>query len=378
MQGRQKVEVLLVDDDPGDSELVRQMLTDDFTVDVVNHLASVMGQLKQRYDVLILDLNLPDSQGYDTFEAVENMSGEVPVIVLTSNSDRKLAMKAMSHGAQDYLFKETINAEVMVRSIRYAIERNKLVQEQKVITRELQRSNAELQQFVYVASHDLQEPLRMVTSYLSLMERTFKHQLDPKAKEYIDYAMEGGNRMRELINDVLAYSRVDTQGKKFAPVDMGAVVAKVLAILRITIEDTKAEITIDPLPTINADESQMMQVTQNIIANALKFHGPDRPMIHISSSQGDKEWTFSVKDNGIGLDTSDAEKIFQMFQRLHSREEYPGTGIGLALTKKIVERHGGRIWVESRKGEGATFFFTISTEEIWNGKRMNGKSLLRP
>ncbi len=376
MQGRQKVEVLLVDDDPSDSELVREMLADDFTVDVVNHLASVMGQLKQRYDVLILDLNLPDSQGYDTFEAVENMSGEVPVIVLTSNSDRKIAIKAMSHGAQDYLFKETINAEVMVRSIRYAIERNKLVQEQKVIMRELKRSNAELQQFVYVASHDLQEPLRMVTSYLSLMERTFKHQLDPKAKEYIDYAMEGGNRMRELINDVLAYSRVDTQGKKFAPVDMGEVVVKVLAILRVTIEDTKAEITIDPLPTIKADESQMMQVMQNIIANALKFHGPDRPVIHISSSQGDNEWTFIVKDNGIGLDMVDAEKIFQMFQRLHSREEYPGTGIGLALTKKIVERHDGRIWVESWKGKGATFFFTIPTEEIWNGKRMNRKSIL--
>jgi len=218
----------------------------------------------------------------------------------------------------------------------------------------------------------------MVTSYLSLMERTFKHQLDPKAKEYIDYAMEGGNRMRELINDVLVYSRVDTQGKKFIPVDMGEVMPKVLDILGVTIEDTKAEITIDPLPTIKADESQMMQVMQNLLANALKFHGPDRPVIHISSSQGDKEWTFSVKDNGIGLDMVDAEKIFQMFQRLHSREEYPGTGIGLSLTKKIVERHGGSIWVESRKGEGATFFFTIPTEELWNGKRMNGKSILKP
>ena len=330
--------------------------------------------LSKAIDVLILDLSLPDCQGYDTFEAVEKMSGEVPVIVLTSNSDSKLAKKAMSHGAQDYLFKETINAEVMTRSIRFAIERNNLVLEQKAIMAELKRSNAELQQFVYVASHDLQEPLRMVTSYLSLMERTFKHQLDPKAREYIDYAMEGGNRMRELINDVLAYSRVDSQGKKFVPVDMGAVVAKVLAILRVSIEDSKAEVNIDPLPTISADESQMIQVMQNIIANALKFHGPNRPMINISSSKGEKEWTFSIKDNGIGLDMADAERIFQMFQRLHSREEYPGTGIGLALTKKIVERHGGRMWVESRLGAGATFFFTIPIDEIGNGKRMNGKS----
>lgn len=214
----------------------------------------------------------------------------------------------------------------------------------------------------------------MVTSYLSLMERTFKHQLDPKAKEYIDHAMEGGNRMRELINDVLAYSRVDSQGKKFVPVGMGDVVAKVLAILRVSIEDSNAEVNIDPLPTISADESQMIQVIQNIIANALKFHGPNRPMINISSSKGEKEWIFSIKDNGIGLDMADAERIFQMFQRLHSREEYPGTGIGLALTKKIVERHGGRIWVESRLGAGATFFFTIPIDETGNGRRMNGKS----
>ena len=208
------------------------------------------------------------------------------------------------------------------------------------------------------------------------MERTFKHQLDPKAKEYIDYALEGGNRMRDLINDVLAYSRVDTQGKKFAPVDVGAVVANVLAILRVAIEDSKADVTIDSLPMITADESQMMQVMQNLIANALKFHGPNQPMIHISSSPGERKWTFSIKDNGIGLDMADAEKIFLMFHRLHGREEYPGTGIGLALAKKIVERHGGRIWVESRQGKGATFFFAIPTAQNGNGKRMNGRSTL--
>jgi light-regulated signal transduction histidine kinase (bacteriophytochrome) len=369
MNGKEKLKVLLLDDDPEDVEQLERMLSDDFSFDVINHLASVTDQLRQGYDVLILDLGLPDSQGYDTFEAVEKMSGVVPVIVLTSNSDRKLAKKAMSHGAQDYLFKETVNAEVINRSIRYAIERNKLLQEQELIMAELKRSNAELQQFVYVASHDLQEPLRMVTSYLSLMERTFKHQLDPKAIEYIDHAMEGGNRMRELINDVLAYSRVDSQGKKFVPVDMGEVVAKVLAILRVMIEDTKAEVNIDPLPTISAYESQMIQVIQNLIANALKFHGQDRPMIQISSSMGEKEWTFSIKDNGIGFEMKDAEKIFLMFQRLHSREEYAGTGIGLALTKKIVERHGGRIWVESMPGKGATFFFSIPATEPTNGKQ---------
>jgi signal transduction histidine kinase len=369
MQGREEIRALLIDEDPHDAEHMQRMLADGFSVDVINHLALVMDQLEHGYDVVILDLNLPDSQGYDTFEAVEKMSGEVPVIVLTYNSDLGLATRAMSHGAQDYLFKETINSEVMVRSIRYAIERNKLVQEQKAIMRELQRSNAELEQFVYVASHDLQEPLRTVTNYLQLMERTFEHQLDPKAKEYIEYAVEGGNRMRELINDVLAYSRVDTQGKKLTPVDMNTVVSKVLTVLKVQIEENKAEIAVDPLPTILADESQIIQVMQNLIANALKFHGPERPLIRISSSPGEREWTFSVKDNGIGIAPQYHERVFEMFQRLHAREQYEGTGIGLAICRKIVDGHGGRIWVESEPEKGATFFFTIPSAENRNGKR---------
>jgi chemotaxis family two-component system sensor kinase Cph1 len=175
--------------------------------------------------------------------------------------------------------------------------------------------------------------------------------------------------MRDLINDVLAYSRLDAHGKKFAPVDMNAVIAEVLTTLRETIEENKADVTVDPLPTVAADESQMMQVMQNLIGNALKFHGPDRPIIRISSSPEEREWTISVKDNGIGLDMADAEKIFLMFQRLNNRDEYPGTGIGLAVAKKIVERHGGRIWVESKLGKGATFFFTIPTADTRNGKR---------
>ena len=369
MQGEEEIRVLLIDEDPHDVELMQRMLADGFSVEVINHLGSVMNYLREGYDIVILDLNLPDSQGYDTFEAVEKMSGEVPVIVLTHNSDVSLATRAMSHGAQDYLFKETINSEVMARSVRYAIERNKLVQEQKVIMRELQRSNAELQQFVYVASHDLQEPLRMVTSYLGLMERTFKQQLDPKAKEYIDHAVEGGNRMRELINDVLAYSRVDTQGKKLAPVDMNAVVSKLLTVMDGPIKENKAEVIVDPLLTILADESQMNRVMQNLIGNALKFHGSERPVIHISSSPGEREWTFSVKDNGIGIDSKNNTRIFEMFRRLHTSEQYEGTGIGLAICKKIVEGHGGRIWVESEPGKGATFFFTIPNMENRNGKR---------
>jgi light-regulated signal transduction histidine kinase (bacteriophytochrome) len=224
---------------------------------------------------------------------------------------------------------------------------------------ELKRSNDELQQFAYVASHDLQEPVRMVINYLSLLERRNKDRLDPKSVEYLNFALDGGVRMRQLISDLLLYSRIDTQGKEIAPVNMQEVVSKTLILLKVPIEESKADVIVNPLPIIMADESQMMQVMQNLISNALKFHGLERPLIRVSSTQGAKEWTFAVKDNGIGLNMRYADKIFQMFQRLHTGSEYPGTGVGLAVAKKIIDRHGGRIWVESEEGKGATFFFTI-------------------
>jgi PAS domain S-box-containing protein len=233
------------------------------------------------------------------------------------------------------------------------------ITEMKETEKNLARSNLDLQQFAYVASHDLQEPLRMVTNYISLLERRYQDKLDPMAREYIRYAVDGAARMRELIDDLLEYSRVDRIGKEFTLVDMNIATASALEILKAPAEETKAEIVVDALPTIFADESQMEQLMLNLVANAIKFHGPERPKIHISASQGAREWTFAIKDNGIGLNIAYSDKIFQMFQRLHSKKEYPGTGIGLAVAKKIVERHSGKIWVESAEGKGATFFFTV-------------------
>lgn len=224
---------------------------------------------------------------------------------------------------------------------------------------ELRRSNAELQQFAYVASHDLQEPLRMVINYLSLLERRNQGKLDLKSLEYIEFAIEGGERMRRLIDDLLEYSRVETKGVEFAQVDMNLVVETALSNLKATADEVNAEITAGPLPSIMADSSQMVQLIQNLVGNSLKFHSKEKPMIQISATQENKEWVFSVKDNGIGMNMEYADKIFQMFQRLHTKDQYPGTGVGLAISKKIVERHGGRIWVESEEGKGATFFFTI-------------------
>ncbi|HHT75878.1 MAG: ATP-binding protein [Methanomassiliicoccaceae archaeon] len=234
------------------------------------------------------------------------------------------------------------------------------IDERKRVEEELRRSNEELKQFAYVASHDLREPLRMVTSYLELLERKYDGKvLDEKAKVYMHFAIDGAQRMQRMIDDLLAYSRVDKLGKPFSPVEMDKVLATALKDLERSIDDSGATIVNDPLPTIIADGDQMVLLLENLISNALKFRGDEAPRISISALQVADEWTFSVKDNGIGIDPSQMDRLFQMFVRLHSKEEYEGTGIGLAICKKIVERHGGRIWVESEPGAGSTFHFTI-------------------
>jgi light-regulated signal transduction histidine kinase (bacteriophytochrome) len=224
---------------------------------------------------------------------------------------------------------------------------------------ELARSNADLQQFAYVASHDLKEPLRMVASYTQLLARRYKGKLDSDADEFIRYAVDGANRMQWLINDLLAYSRVTVQDKVSEEVDCNSVLEEVLSDLRVAVEESRAVVTRAPLPTVMADRIQLGQLFQNLIGNAIKFHGKEPPQVHVSAERRPTEWLFSVRDNGVGLDPEYAERIFVIFQRLHNREEYPGTGIGLAICKKIVERHGGRIWVVSQTDQGATFHFTL-------------------
>ncbi len=224
---------------------------------------------------------------------------------------------------------------------------------------ELERSNAELEQFAYVASHDLQEPLRMVASYVRLLERRYKDKLDSDANDFIGFAVDGANRMHELINDLLAYSRVGTRGNAFEPTDCEAVLEQALANLRTAIEESGAAVSHDMLPTLEVDGSQLAQVFQNLIGNAIKFRSEDTPRVHVSAEPNEGGFTFSVSDNGIGIDPKYTDRIFTIFQQLHDKSEYPGTGIGLAICRKIVERHGGRIWVESNPGDGATFRFAI-------------------
>jgi PAS domain S-box-containing protein len=224
---------------------------------------------------------------------------------------------------------------------------------------ELLRSNSELEQFAYIASHDLQEPLRSIAGSCQLLQRRFGQSLDPAAQEFIDYAVEGAKRMQRLINDLLSYSQVTTKARDPIRTDCNNVLRQIIGNLRESIEATKATIEYDSLPAVLADSSQVAQLFQNIVANALKFHGTDVPHIIIKASKEKSFWHFSVNDNGIGISPQYFDRIFIIFKRLHGQEEYPGTGIGLATCKKIVERHGGRIWVESQPGNGTTFHFTL-------------------
>ena len=227
-------------------------------------------------------------------------------------------------------------------------------------TDELARSNLELQQFAYIASHDLQEPLRAISGFTELLAKRYQGQLDERADKYISFITEGSLRMQQMIQDLLSYSRVQTQAHEFAKTDSKAALDRALGNLRVAIQKSNASITNDPLPEIIAEGDQIALVFQNLIGNAIKYQRPQvTPVIHISAQKGEKDWLFSVADNGIGIDEKYADRLFKIFQRLHTRDEYPGTGIGLAICKRIIERHGGTIWLKSRPGEGTTFYFTI-------------------
>lgn len=254
-----------------------------------------------------------------------------------------------AHGIPLYTIAQTQNITQRKRAER-ELERQ---------TNELTRSNAELEQFAYVASHDLQEPLRKVASYTTLLARRYKGQLDAGADKYIDYIVDGATRMQNLISDLLTYSRVGREQLVMEPVPMREIVEQVLSDMGATIRESAAVITYDDLPTLSVNRQQIGQLFQNLIANALKFHGHSPPRVHITAELRGDTWVIGVHDNGIGIEPQYAERIFAVFQRLHSRAEYPGTGIGLAICKKIVERHSGTIWMDSEPGQGSTFYFSL-------------------
>jgi PAS domain S-box-containing protein len=251
------------------------------------------------------------------------------------------------------------NLSYGIETLRTRYARMNAEEELHKLAEDLKRSNTDLQQFAYAASHDLQEPLRGIAGFAGLLEKRYKGKLDKKADEFIDLIVSDSKRMQELIKDLLEYSRIDTKPKLAKPVNCAVVVEEAFYNLRAAVEETGTELTYDSLPIVAADPTQLKSLFQNLIGNAIKFRRQEKPRIHISAEQKGNEWVFSVKDNGIGFESGLAERIFVVFQRLHTRQEYPGTGIGLAICKKIVERHGGRIWAESEPGKGSTFYFTL-------------------
>jgi len=319
--------------------------------------------------------------GLDPAEAAYMQQAHIDTLLVVPLAfrDRVLGLVEIRESRAERIFtdREIALAQMLANQAATAIENARLYEQaqQEITVRrqaeealeryaaELERSNQDLEQFAYVASHDLQEPLRMVASYLELLEERYKGQLGDDADDFIHFAMDGAVRMRELIRGLLAYSRISTHGQPFEPTNCQTVIDLVLDNLQVAIRDSSAIVTHDPLPVVLADPTQMTQLLQNLIGNALKFRGERRPEIHIGAQRQAGEWLFSVQDNGIGIEPQHAERIFVIFQRLHNRGAYPGAGIGLAVCKRIVERHGGRIWVQSEPGKGSTFTFTMPALE---------------
>ena len=278
------------------------------------------------------------------------------------DGERIVAVVGVANKETDYDNDEVRQLTLLMTGMWQIAQRKRAEEQLSKQVDELARSNEELKQFAYIASHDLKEPLRTVSNYVQLLSRRYKGKLDADAEEFIYFTVDGVARMQALIDDLLEYSRVDAQVNSHTPTDCEAVVDQVLGGLRAAIEESGAVISRDPLPNVNGNSRQLAQLFQNLIGNAIKFRGDDAPNVHISAREEVNQWIFSVRDNGIGIDQEFFERIFAVFQRLNRRDEYSGTGMGLAICKKIVKRHSGRIWLESKAKEGATFYFSIAKD----------------
>ena len=407
--------ILVVEDSEAQAFKLRHLLANHFSkVSVAANGVEALPLMESDPPALVIsDVNMPAMDGHELCRRIkaDPRLGGIPVVLITSLTDPHEAIKGLQCGASGFLTKPYEEGPLLARiqfllanpdlqatrrdaspeagveivfggkkyfiaserervldlllsTFELAIWKNRELQtatdQLEAKTRELERSNRELEQFAAVASHDLQEPLRMVTSYLSLIDRRAGEKLDEKERSFLRFAVDGGKRMQQMITDLLAYSRVGLSAGAVAAVDLNAVIEEALANLGVARAEKNALITRDPLPTLRVDRARFIQLFQNLVGNALKFSRPgESSEIHVGCRPEEGGWHFTVRDNGIGIAEKDFDRIFILFQRLHSREEYPGTGIGLSVCQKIVERHGGRIWVESAPGQGTTFHFTL-------------------
>ena len=366
-----QLRVLLVEDDPAERDLfLRELGKGEY--EIIADVAGTADEFLQRIrtnrpDVVLADYNLGQWRGTEALEILRQEGLDIPLILVSGALGDVTAVECIKQGVTDYVLKDSL-ARLSV-ALRGALkdkdaraERKRAQESLAEKVAELARSNADLEQFAYVASHDLQEPLRMVSAYTQLLSERYRGRLDDQADKYIDYAIDGATRMQSLIQDLLAFSRVGRQENALAVTDCNRLAESAMENLRAAILESEAVVTLGPLPRLMANGSQLLQVFQNLIGNALKFHGSQSPVIAISACQQGAEWVFSVADNGIGISAEYAENVFIIFNRLHTRTEYPGNGIGLAICKKIVERHGGKIQARPHAGGGTIFNFTMPAD----------------
>jgi signal transduction histidine kinase len=368
-----KLRVLLVEDNPADIELVLATLRRN-GFDVNSDVAQTAEEFTSRiqttnYDLILADYDLPQWKGTEALDILCRENLDVPLIVVTGYLGEENAVEYIKQGATDCVLKDRLAR--LPASVRRALEEKQLRDQrrhseeelaQKVA--ELARSNTELEQFAYVASHDLQEPLRMIANYTQLLAERYRGKLDEQADKYIAYAVDGAVRMQALIQDLLKFSRVGRAAIEARTTDCRAVVEQALKNLQAAVEESGAVVNWNGLPMVMADLPQLTQVFQNLIANAIKFHGTETPVIQIDGEKKDHEWVLTVSDNGIGIPAESWQDIFVIFRRLHTRTEYAGNGIGLSICKKIVERHGGKIWIEAQAKPGSCFKFTLPMEPL--------------
>ncbi|APX97995.1 sensor histidine kinase [Natronorubrum daqingense] len=353
---RQQTIQLLVGED-GNRAAVRELLS--------GHYDVITDQSVTDADCYLVDDHTFPDHHSDLLERVEqNYPVFCPVVVIRrEDSSRQLTLANPGEREPPLLVNEIVDAPidppVLFRRLDTLLTRRQQSLELRHYITQLKESNKSLEQFAYAASHDLQEPLRMISSYLQLIEQRYGNELDEEVDEFIEFAIDGADRMRGMIDGLLEYSRIDTEGGQLTETDLNDVLEDVRADLQMKINEHEATITSDSLPRVEGDPDQLRQLFQNLLSNAIEYSGDDQPTVAVEAERSGAEWQISVIDDGIGIDPDDQERIFEVFQRLHSHDEYEGTGIGLALCKRIVERHGGRIWVESEPGDGSTFTFTL-------------------
>jgi len=356
--------ILIVDDMASNIQVLATALAGDYEVLFATSGSEALTiAARELPDLVLLDVVMPDLDGYEVCRRLkaDPLTADIPVVFVTALSEEADEAQGLDAGAIDYIFKP-ISSAILRARVRNHITR-RLAEEALVAkTAELERSNADLQSFAYAASHDLQAPLRAVTSFLQLLKRGHTERLDDEGRDYVDMALGGAVRMNKLIQALLVFSRAGSGGVTLERVDPAQAVAAAMDNLVVPIEESAASIRVGPLPIVTADGDQLVTLFQNLIGNALKYHRPDvPPVVEVGVSGRTGRPVFFVRDNGIGIDTRHFERIFGIFARLHTEAEFAGSGVGLALCKRIVERHHGRIWVESEPGAGCTFRFTLGS-----------------